>query len=82
MTTKLSFQCNKCGKEFMFKGHWYNQMLIEWWSDVRWVLHCIEKHPKKLNKKDVLYIFKLIVAFIPLILLQIVDIISTPFRYL
>mgnify|MGYP005807271219 FL=1 len=82
MTTKLSFCCNKCGKEFIFKGHWYNQMLMEWWGDVRWVLHCIIKHYEKLNKKDILYIFKLIVAFIPLFILQILDIIATPFRYL
>lgn len=82
MTRKLTFRCNKCGKEFVFKGHWYNQMCMEWWSDIRWVLHCMVKHHEKPNKKDILYIFKLIFAFVPLLFLQILDIISTPFKYL
>lgn len=82
MITKISFRCDKCGKEFAFKGHWYNRMLIEWWSDVRWVLHCMAKHHEKPNKKDVLYIIKLVVAFILLFPLQIFDIIATPFRHL
>ena len=80
--SKLSFRCEKCGKEFVIKGHWYNQMLIEWWRDVRWILHCITKHPETPNKKDVLYVLKVIIAFIPLLTLQILDIITTPFRAL
>lgn len=81
MISKQSFRCNKCGKEFVIKGHWYNQMLIEWWQDVRWILHCITRHPKKPNKKDVLYVLKWIIAFIPLLALQILDIVAYPFKY-
>lgn len=82
MISELSFWCNKCGKKFVFKGHWYNQALLEWWAEVRRVLHCIIKHPAKLSKKKVLYILKLIIVFIPLLILQILDIIATPFRLL
>ena len=82
MTTKLSFRCNKCGKEFLIKGHWYNQMLMEWWRDVRWALHCMIKHHEKLNKKGISHILKLVVVFFLLSILQILDIIATPFKYL
>lgn len=82
MVSELSFWCNKCGKQFVFKGHWYNQALLEWWSEVRRVLHCIIKHPAKPSKKKVLYILKLIIVLIPLLILQILDIIATPFRLL
>ena len=82
MISKVSFRCGKCGKEFVIKGHWYNQMLMEWWGDVRWVLHCVTKHCEKLNKKGILHILKLVAAFFPLSILQILDIIATPFRYL
>ena len=82
MISKVSFRCGKCGKEFVIKGHWYNQMLIEWWQDVRWILHCITKHPETPNKKYVLYVMKVIIAFVPLLALQILDIIATPFRLL
>ena len=82
MISKLSCRCNICGKEFVLKGHWYNQMTIEWWKEVRWILHCITKHPETPNKKDVLYVMKVIIAFVPLLALQILDIIATPFRLL
>ena len=79
---KISFRCNECGKEFVLKGHWYNQMLIEWWREIRRILHCITKHPEILKKKDVLHVLRLIVAFIPLLIFQILDIIAAPFKYL
>ena len=82
MKTKLSFRCSDCGKEFAIKGHWYNQILIDWWWTVRWTCHCIIKHNKKLKMEDVLHILKMIVAFILLFPLQVLDIIATPFRYL
>ena len=82
MITKLSFHCNKCGKEFVFKGHWYNQILIEWWSNIRWISHCLIRHNERLSKNEMLYILKHIVAFVPLLFLEILDIIVTPFRYL
>ena len=82
MISKVSFRCGKCGKEFVLKGHWYNQMLIEWWREVRWILHCITKHPEIPSKKDVLYVLRIIVVFIPLLTFQILDIIATPFKYL
>lgn len=82
MISKLSFRCGKCGKEFVIKGHWYNQMLIEWWKEIRWILHCITRHTEIPNKKDVLYFLKLIIAVVPLLVLQILDIIAIPFRFL
>lgn len=57
-------------------------MLIERWKEVWWIMHCITRHPETPNKKDVLYVMKVIIAFVPLLALQILDIIATPFRFL
>lgn len=80
--SKRSFGCNKCGKEFVVKGHWYNQAIIEWWGEVLWIFHCLIHHRSKWNKKDLKYVVLIFVSFFPLIILQILDIISYPFKQL
>lgn len=82
MISKLSFRCNECGKEFVLKGHWYNQMLIEWWREVRKIIHCATNHPETINKKDVLHALRIIFVFIPLLVFQVLDIIAIPFKLL
>ncbi len=82
MITKREFRCVDCNKTFIIKGHWFNQMYIEWWGDVLWVVHRICKHHEKLKKSDWKYLGKLFLEFVLLLPFQILDIIATPFRYL
>lgn len=32
MITKREFHCKDCNKTFIIKGHWFNQMYIDWWG--------------------------------------------------
>ena len=83
MTTRYSFTCNQCWKEFEIKGHWYNQMLMHWFLDYKYMWHEILKHRKPiLQKNNLRYIFRIHVAFMPLLILQIMDILAEPFRRL
>ena len=77
-----SFRCRKCQKEFKIKGYWCNQMLIEWWGEVIWILHCLRYHRSNWNKSDFKYAFKTLVSFVTLLVLQILDILAYPFRML
>lgn len=82
MTSKYSFNCPECQKHFEIKGHWYNQMLMHWWLDCKYLCHRTVCHPKKWKKNDWSYFLKMIISFPPLLLLQILDIVVTPFRNL
>lgn len=82
MLTHYSFTCTKCQKHFDITGHWYNQMLMEWWLDYKWLWHCILYHKGKWNRKDFDYFLKCHICFIPLLVLQILDIMAMPFRFL
>lgn len=83
MITKYSFSCSKCGKEFQIFGHWYNQMLMEWFLDYKYMWHCILKHNHyKFSRKRLIYFFKIHISFIPLFVLQILDILTEPFMRL
>ena len=73
MVSKYSFTCKTCGKEFEIKGHWFNQMVLHHYLDYKWLLHCVFRHARKPNKKEVKYFAKMTLLWIPLILLQIVD---------
>lgn len=83
MLAKYSFSCNKCGKEFVIVGRWYNQMLAEWYLDYKFMWHGIIKHSHfKLTKNDIIYFLKIHISFIPLLILQVLDILAEPFRRL
>ncbi len=83
MITRYSFTCKECGKEFHILGHWYNQMLMHWFLDYRYMWHGILKHRKPIiHKKNSRYFFIIHIAFIPLLILQILDILAEPFRRL
>ncbi len=82
MITKREFHCKDCNKTFIIKGHWFNQMYIDWWGDVVWIAHRIWKHHERPKKSDWKYLSKLLLEFILLLPLQILDIIAAPFRYL
>lgn len=83
MVTRYSFTCNECGKEFQICGNWYNQMLMHWFLDFKYEWHCILNHNHfKLSRKDWRYFFRINVVFIPLLILQILDILVEPFRRL
>lgn len=83
MVTRYSFTCNECGKEFQICGHWYNQMLMYWFLDFKYEWHCILKHNHfKLSRKGWIYFFRINMVFIPLLILQIMDILAEPFRRL
>lgn len=82
MISKYSFTCNTCQKHFEVKGHWYNQILMEWWLDFKWICHCIIRHHKKLNRKEIILCVKMVIIFPVLLALQVLDIAVTPFRNL
>ena len=81
MVTKYSFSCSKCGKEFQIFGHWYNQILMEWFLDYKYMWHCILNHNHfKLSRKGWTYFFRMHIVFISLLILQILYIMAEPFR--
>ena len=80
--SKRSFNCTKCQKVFEIKGHWYNQVMIEWWGEAIWIFHCLKHHRSKWNKKDMKYAEFIFISFFPLIILQILDIVAHPFKQL
>lgn len=82
MVTKYSFVCNKCGKEFMVEGHWYNQAVMHHYLDCKFALHIIIKHRKSITRKYLKNLFIDIIAWIPLLVLQAIDIILEPLRRL
>lgn len=80
MISKYSFTCPQCHKYFEIKCHWYNQMLIEWLGDFKWICHCIAHHRNRLNRNGKVFILKTIASFPPILLLQILAIIVAPLR--
>lgn len=83
MFTRYSFTCNECGKQFEIYGHWYNQILMYWFLDYKYMWHGILKHRKPIfYKNNLRYFFGIHIVFIPLLILQILDIMAEPFRRL
>lgn len=80
--SNTSFSCTECKKVFELKGHWYNQMGIETYNDVRYCWHKLIKHPRKPNKKDLKYILKLHIVLPIVLLLELLNILCIPFRLL
>lgn len=79
-TRESSFSCNECGKIFKIKGRWYNQMGLETYNDLRYCWHKLIKHRK--CKKDWKYILRLHIVLPLILLLEILNIMCIPFRYL
>lgn len=82
MVSRYSFSCNKCNKGFEIRGFWWNQMLMHQYLDYLFIWHCILHHKVPWNKKDALYFIRNTVAWVPLVVLQIMDIFAEPFRRL
>lgn len=82
MTTRYSFTCLACGKKFKIQGHWYNQALMEWYLYYKYMWHRIIKHNTNPNRIDIIYLIKIHLTFIPLLILQILDILAIPLRKL
>ncbi len=74
MVSRYSFNCKTCGKEFAIKGYWFNQIVLHQYLDYKWLLHCIFCHWKKPSRKEIKYFSKMTLIWIPLIILQIIDI--------
>jgi DNA-directed RNA polymerase subunit RPC12/RpoP len=81
-TSETSFTCNECGKLFELKGHWYNQIGLETYNDLRYCWHKLIKHPRKLNKSEWKYIIRLHLALFPILVLEVLNIIFIPIRKL
>ena len=71
MVTRYSFSCNECEKKFEIKGYWFNQFLLHWILDYKYMVHKIIFHKRKPTIK---YFIKMNVIIIPLLLFQIIDI--------
>lgn len=78
MITKYSFTCEKCGKEYAVNGYWWNQCLMHHWIDYIYFIHNFIYHRRKFKVKAILHILKMTLMWIPLIALQIIDIILYP----
>ena len=82
MVTKYSFACAVCGKEYTVNGYWWNQWIIHLWLDYRYFLHCFIHHRKKLKARAIFHILKMTLLWIPLIVLQIIDILLQTLRWI
>lgn len=82
MVTKYLFTCAVCGKEYTVNGYWWNQWVMHLWLDYRYFLHCFIYHRKKLKARTILRILKMTLLWIPLIILQIIDILLQPLRWI
>lgn len=82
MISKYSFNCNRCKRHFEVNGYWYNQMLIHWWCDFKWICHCAIYHRDSWNWYDLAFVGRMIISFPVLLILQILDIITNPLRNL
>lgn len=79
-TSRTSFTCNECGKLFELKGHWYNQIGLETYNDLRYCWHKLVNHRQ--CKKNWKYIFRLHLLLPIVVMLEILNMICIPFRYL
>ena len=78
--SKYSFTCTKCRKQFSINGHWYNRCVLHHYLDCKFLPRDLFKHHRKITNKCVKEIAICIIAWIPLILFQILDIILEPLR--
>lgn len=82
MISKKEFNCNECEKHFEIKGYWFNQIMLEWYLNYKFMWHGILKHKKgkKWTKKRIRYFILMNTIWIPLVILQVIDILLEPFR--
>ena len=82
MITRYSFTCAVCGKEYTVNGYWWNQWVMHHWIDYRYLIHSIIHHRKKLKVRGIFFILKMTLLWIPLIVLQVIDILLQPLRWI
>lgn len=82
MFTECAFHCGACGKEFKIKGYWWNQMIFHQWIDWKFMWHNLIFHKKKVSSELILHMLKMTLLWIPLIPLQIIDILLQPLRWI
>ncbi len=82
MVTNYSFTCAVCGKEYTVNGYWWNQWVMHHWIDCRHLIHSLIHHRKKLKVKGVFFVLKMALLWVPLIALQIIDILLQPLRWI
>lgn len=81
-----SCSCKECDKDFYIKGHWFNQIGLDFYLDYWWILHCLLKHKDKLTLKGWGYVFKMTGKLLLILLLELIHIIwwiiGIPFRFI
>lgn len=80
--SETRWSCNKCGKQFTIKGHWYNQIGLETYCDIIHCWHKLKNHRKVMTKYDWEYMIKSHIILIPILILELLNIICIPFRLL
>lgn len=80
--SKVKFRCDECGKTFQMNGHWYNQIGLSPYLDIKYCWHKLIKHPRKLSKDDLKYLLRLHIVFPVILLLELLNILCIPFRCL
>lgn len=80
ITKSFSTHCIICQKEIRVKCGWCNQIIGEWWMHYKDSWHKLIHHKEKFSRKDAKYFLKLNLVFIPIFVLQAVDIIIYPFK--
>lgn len=72
MTTETRSNCKTCGKRFITKGTWFNQLYINRFNDIKFYFHCLRHHRETIKLKGYIYIFKELVFLLLIFLLSIV----------
>lgn len=62
---------------FEGKGFWFNQIILQQFVNYKYYLHCIVYHQKR-KKKDILRFIKMTFLWIPLVVLQGIEIMTAP----
>lgn len=78
MITERTFNCSKCGKQFVTKGNVFNQFVIVHYSNYKFILHCMAKHRNEISIQGWLKILKQTLKWIPLLIIQAIQIIRIP----
>lgn len=78
MIKSQRFRCSKCGKEFNTKGNIFNQIIIRHYSLYKFYMHCMLKHRDTIKPKGWLMIVRETLKWIPLLILQIIEILCIP----
>ena len=77
MVSRYSFSCNECGNKFEIRGYWFNQFVLHWVLDYKYMIHKIIVHKRKPRLK---YFLKMNLIAVPLFIFQFFDILLEPIR--